>query len=242
MRPMPERGPDLLAVDDEVVTVSHRSGAQRGEIGSGFGLRHPLAPDVVGAHHPGEQRRLLGFGAVLHDRGSDVVQPNDVERHGSPSARGFLGVDQLLEHRRSAATVVARPGDRGPPRVRHRLVPGTQHFERRVVAASGASSGDQLSRQICGQPVAQLGAELFHFRWVGEVHCPFTLVPGRLAGLYGRADFWSTMSMRGKQRSAALGFRECDVGVIRHRVDAASLTHLQHLVDDRRGHDEFVRG
>lgn len=44
----------------------------------------------------------------------------------------------------------------------------------------------------------------------------------------------------------AFGRRECDVGFVqglaRHRADAASLTHLQHLVDDRPGHDEIVGG
>ena len=182
---VPERRPDLLAVDDEVVTVTHRPGAQRGEIGSRFGLRHPLAPDVVGAHHAGEQRFLLVFGAVLHDRGGDVVQPNDVERHRSPSARGFLGIDKLLENRRSAAAVFAGPGDGGPSRVGHRRAPGAQHLERRVVAAGGPAGGDQLIGQVRGQPVAQLGAELFHFRWIGEVHFSLALVPGGLAGLYG---------------------------------------------------------
>ena len=218
---VPERRPDLLAVDDEVVTVTHRPGAQRGEIGSRFGLRHPLAPDVVGAHHAGEQRFLLVFGAVLHDRRGDVVQSNDVERHRSPSAGGLLGIDQLLEDRRSAAAVVAGPGHRGPSRVRHRLVPGAQHFERRVVAAGGPAGGDKLIGQVRGQPVAQLGAELFHFRWIGEVHFSCSTV------LY---------------EPVALGFGECYLSIVGHRADAASLTHFQHLVDDRRGHQEVLRG
>ena len=55
---VPERRPDLLAVDHEVVAVAHGAGAQRREIGAGFRLRHALTPDVVGAHHPGEQRRF----------------------------------------------------------------------------------------------------------------------------------------------------------------------------------------
>src|SRR5947209_19499718 len=48
----------------------------------------------------------------------------------------------------------------------------------------------------------------------------------------------------GQQRGSSVlvsGIREYDVSVVRHRVDAAPLAHLQHLIDDRRGHDESVR-
>ena len=42
-----ERGPDLLAVDDEVIAVEHRGGLQAREIGAGVGLGVALAPDVL---------------------------------------------------------------------------------------------------------------------------------------------------------------------------------------------------
>ena len=89
----------------------------------GLRLRHALTPDVVGAHHPGEQCPLLRVGAVLHDRRGDVVHPDHVERHRSSRPRRLLGVDQLLEHRRAAAAVFLRPGHRTPARVGHRRIP-----------------------------------------------------------------------------------------------------------------------
>ncbi len=109
IRAMSQRCPDLLAVDDVLVAVQHRAGAQRGEIRPGFRLRHALAPDVVGAHHPGEQLALLGIRAVLHDRGRDVVHPDHVERHRRPRMDGLLRVGELLQHGGSAAAVLLRP-------------------------------------------------------------------------------------------------------------------------------------
>ena len=106
---MPQRSPDLLAVDHVVVAVQHRPGAQRGKVRACFRLRHALAPDVVGAHHAGKQLALLGIGAVLHDRGRDVVHPDHVERQGRSRMRGFLCVGELLEHGGSAAAVLLRP-------------------------------------------------------------------------------------------------------------------------------------
>ena len=120
---VPERRPDLLTVHHEVVAVADGAGAKRRQVGACLGLRHALTPDVVGAHHAGQQRALLVIGSVVHDRRSDVVHADHVERHGSSRSRHLLGVDQLLEHRRAAAAVFLRPGHRTPPGVGHRRIP-----------------------------------------------------------------------------------------------------------------------
>src|SRR5205807_7588652 len=40
----PQRGPDLLAADDEIITVTDGAGAQRGKVAAGVGFGEPLAP------------------------------------------------------------------------------------------------------------------------------------------------------------------------------------------------------
>ena len=116
---VPQRGPDLLAVDHELVAVQRRAGAQRREVGTRFRLRHALTPDVVGADHAGEQLALLGIGAVLHDRRCDVVHPDHIERHRRSGVNRLLGVSELFEHAGPAAAVLLRPGHRAPARVGH---------------------------------------------------------------------------------------------------------------------------
>ena len=145
---MPERRPDLLAVDHEVVAVAHGAGAQRRQVGARLRLRHALAPDVVGAHHAGEQLALLRVGAVVHDRRRDVVHADHVERHGSSRLRGLLGVDQLLEHGRSAAAVLLRPRHRAPASVGQRRVPCPQRVEGVGVAPAAPVRVPDLVGQI----------------------------------------------------------------------------------------------
>lgn len=113
---------------------------------------------------------FLGLGSVLHDRRRDIVDPNHVERERRPGACSFLGVDELLEHRRSAAAVLARPGHRGPARVGHPAIPGAKRLERGIVRARPAAGRHHLIGQVRGQPRSQLLAELFHLRRVCEIH------------------------------------------------------------------------
>ena len=160
--PLPERGPDLLSVDHEVIAVADRAGAQRGEVGARFGFRHSLAPDIVGAHHAGEKGAILGFRPVLHDRRRDVVHTDDVERQWSSCAGGLLGVCELLEHRRSAAAELFRPGYRSPTCVRCFGVPRAKRLERGVTAAATPACGHDIIGQVGGQPRAQRAAERFH--------------------------------------------------------------------------------
>ena len=52
LRHLRARRPDLLAVDDELVAVTHRPGGERGEVAARAGLAEQLAPDLFA----GEQR------------------------------------------------------------------------------------------------------------------------------------------------------------------------------------------
>src|SRR5262249_45003621 len=60
--------PDLLAVDDEVVAVLDRRGAERGQVRARLWLRIALAPDDLAAQRRGDPAALLLFGAELEQR------------------------------------------------------------------------------------------------------------------------------------------------------------------------------
>ena len=98
--------------------------------------------------------------------GAMLFIPITLRWHRHPSASGLLGVDQLLEHRRTAAAVLLRPGDRGPAGVGHRRVPSAKRLERGVVPTAAAAGGHDVVGQVRGQPRAQLLADLFHLWWV----------------------------------------------------------------------------
>ncbi|GCC49733.1 hypothetical protein chiPu_0033885, partial [Chiloscyllium punctatum] len=50
-----QRGPGLVAVDDVVVAIAHRFGANGGEIGAGARLRIALAPPVLAGENPRQE-------------------------------------------------------------------------------------------------------------------------------------------------------------------------------------------
>src|SRR5262249_14332546 len=60
--------PDLLAVDDEVVAVLDRRGAERGQVRARLWLRIALAPDDLAAQRRGDPAALLLLGAELEQR------------------------------------------------------------------------------------------------------------------------------------------------------------------------------
>jgi hypothetical protein len=61
-------GPDLLPVDDEVVTVAHRSRLQRRQVTAGSRLAEQLAPDVLAGADSGQVARALLLGPEVDER------------------------------------------------------------------------------------------------------------------------------------------------------------------------------
>ncbi len=108
-----ERGPDLLAVDDEVVAVEHGLGAQRGEVGAGIGLAVALAPDVLAGEDARQMEALLRRRAV-----ADQQRPEHDDAHvahpRAAVALVLLDQDQMLGRRQAHAAVLARPAGREP--------------------------------------------------------------------------------------------------------------------------------
>ena len=99
--------PDLVPVDDVLVAVERRRGAQRREVGPGVGLAEPLAPPVAAVDEPGQEAVLDRLAAVMADPLDQVAEARLRRRAGA----GQLLVDDHLVHgRQLAAAVLRRPG------------------------------------------------------------------------------------------------------------------------------------
>ena len=108
----PERGPGLLAVDDVLVAVAYRGGAQRRQVGAGVGLGEALRPPDVEVGGRRQEPLLHLLRAELRD---DRADHRGVERQRRRHARALhLLVPDVPAQRRP---VLAAPLD-GP--VRHR--------------------------------------------------------------------------------------------------------------------------
>jgi hypothetical protein len=73
-------GPHLLAVDDVVVTVAHRRGAQRGKVGARPRLRVADGEVKVTRRDLGQEELLLLVGAERHDRRRHAVDRQEWHR------------------------------------------------------------------------------------------------------------------------------------------------------------------
>ena len=105
-------GPDLLAVDDELVAVDLGAGLEGGEVGAGVGLGEALAPDVLRGGDAGKVALLLLLGAVDDERGAELVGLS-VEHGGAPVGELFLE-NGLLDEGLAEAAVLLGPRDADP--------------------------------------------------------------------------------------------------------------------------------
>src|SRR5437763_7841073 len=117
------RGPDLLAVDDEIVAVAFGARLQRSEIGARVRFGITLAP----ANEAGGDLRqvlfLLRLGAVFQKRRSEhgdaegnERRPRADRRHLLPDDLGFLAIE-------AAAAIFPGPMRHGPALVTPALEP-----------------------------------------------------------------------------------------------------------------------
>ena len=89
-------GPHLLPVDDELVAIEARAGAQAGQVAAGAGLAEQLAPDVLARADARQEEVFLRSRAALDDRRSSQLTAAD--RHRG-TCTDQLFVDDGLVHR-----------------------------------------------------------------------------------------------------------------------------------------------
>ncbi len=108
LRHLGARRPDLLAVDDELVAVTHCPGRERGEIAAGSGLAEQLAPDLLAREQREEVPILLLVAARVQDRRAGPSDPDLVLRPRHLRS-AHLVVDHELEDRARVEPPRARP-------------------------------------------------------------------------------------------------------------------------------------
>ena len=91
-------GPDLLAVDDELVAVADGPGAEVGEVAAAARLGEQLAPELLAAEDRPEVAVLLLLGAGVEDRRAGPADADRVDR-AAHAGRRQLVVDQQLVDR-----------------------------------------------------------------------------------------------------------------------------------------------
>src|SRR5262249_9402268 len=118
----------------------------------------------------GQEAALEPLVAVGDERRSRVVDPDPVQQLGSACPCQLLVEDRLLDRRRPAAAVLARPGEPDVAGVVESALPVAQEGEllgeRRVVVRNALAA----CRPVVGQPRAQRCPEACVLGRVGEVH------------------------------------------------------------------------
>ena len=103
------RGPDLLAVDDELVADELGAGAQRRQVGAGARLGVALAPDLVGGEDLRQVAPPLLLGAVRDQRRPDHLDAHHADEARRARAHHLLVDDRLPHDVGALAAVLARP-------------------------------------------------------------------------------------------------------------------------------------
>src|SRR5690606_18776483 len=106
-------GPDLLAVDDELVAGTQRCSTPAGQIRAGARLGITLTPDVFAAEDARQEIRLLRGVATLDQRRPQLVV-TEVDHARRADAFQLLVIDQLLAKTQPESAVFTRPGRRAP--------------------------------------------------------------------------------------------------------------------------------
>src|SRR5262249_18396033 len=107
--------PDLLPVEDVLITVAYRPEAQRGEVAAGVGLREALTPEVLRAEHARDEPGALLLGPPYEDGRPDLGDAQAVRVVRRAGGRHLLHEDHLLGDRGVAAAVLRRPRHARPP-------------------------------------------------------------------------------------------------------------------------------
>src|SRR3954468_7562057 len=133
-------GPDLLTVDDPLVTVEHCRRLQAGQIRAGVRLAEALTPTHRAVQDLGKELLLLLLRAPLQDRRTDQGVTEEVRSQRRLRAGELLRQHNSLHRRQSLAAVFGGPRGADPttfeefgrPRAVELLALLRRHLEFRV--------------------------------------------------------------------------------------------------------------
>src|SRR6266511_4928413 len=171
---MGERGPDLLAVEDVVLTVLHRAGLERGQIGARVGLRVALTPDLLAGEHLGRVALLLLLRPVGNDGRARHAYGEDVEDGRRLVERHLLLQDHLFHEGEATAPVFLGPGEPHEAVFVHQTLPAPEELVGLGTRHVGAlpEPRDPVLREVLVEPVAHLITKGLLLRGQREVHTP----------------------------------------------------------------------
>ncbi len=101
--------PDLLTVDDPLVSVQLRPGLERRQVGSCVRLAEALAPGDLAPQDARDELFLLVLSAPLQERGPDKGVSEEVGAQWRSGACELLVEDHLLQERETLPSVLHRP-------------------------------------------------------------------------------------------------------------------------------------
>ena len=161
VRPRPQRGPDLLAVQHEVIAVEDGAGAQRREVAAGAGLAEALAPELFGREHRRNVAPPLLLGAVVDQSRRQQPDAEEVGDLRSVGPRQLFLEDRLLHLGGAAAAPLRRPVHSQVARLEELALPLAAHLHQAVLGRLRiAQLFAPRSLQVLLQPGAQLVAKL----------------------------------------------------------------------------------
>src|SRR5690349_762270 len=108
-----QRGPGLVTIDEVVVAVPHRLGADGSEVGAGPRLGIALAPPILARQNTGQKLLLLQLIAERIDDRADHGDAERQRRHRA-GARGLLLEDKPPGDRPAGPAMFLRPEWRDP--------------------------------------------------------------------------------------------------------------------------------
>src|SRR5712691_7710140 len=170
---MRARGPHLLAVDDEMLALVGRAGAQAREVGARARLGIALAPDFVGAEDPRQVAFFLFLVAPMNEGRAQQVEPALARQDRRAGAEIFLVPDHLLHEIGAASAVFLGPGNPDPAGCVHLLLPGDALYQDALVGRDAlvlCVLDLEVVAKIGLEPVAELAAESGVLGRVGEIH------------------------------------------------------------------------
>ena len=159
------RGPDLLAVDQVMITLVFAARLQAGEVRSRARLRIPLAPAGLALQDVGDEAQLLFVITELEQRRAEHPEAEREERRARLDAAHFLFQHARLRAAQAAAAILLGPFRRGPALLAHPVEP---EFGFRVLEGGITPAPHNLvirhrrahrGRAILLQPLAGVGAE-----------------------------------------------------------------------------------